>query len=101
MKTGWSYIFLGIALVTAAIVMIWPQFSLFLASDACLGSGGSYDFLRLHCDFQQGHPYVTFKLWPFWAAIGGAMLGVVAVGRGLLRLRSDKSHKPEGASPLA
>ena len=57
--------------------------SLFLASDSCLDAGGSFDFSQVRCDFQQSHPYVTFDLWPFWAAFAGACTGVALVARPL------------------
>ena len=81
----------GIVLILAAAVFIWPQLSLFLASDSCMSSGGSFDFSRVQCDFQHGHPYVPFDLWPFWVAFAAAALGAGLVIRALLHLRSNKS----------
>ncbi|WP_148040901.1 hypothetical protein [Montanilutibacter psychrotolerans] len=79
-------IVVGIALVAVSAFLIWPQLSLFLASDACLGSGGSFDFSRLRCDFNAQHPYAPFALWPFWSSLAGVGLGLAMLVRGLWRL---------------
>ena len=85
------HLFVGVVLLIGTTAFIWPQLTLFLASDSCMGVGGSFDFLRSRCDFKQTHPYVTFDLWPFWAAFGGVFAGIALVGRGLLGLRPGNS----------
>ena len=94
MKHGFLYLIAGLVLVMGAAASIWPQFSLFLASDSCLGAGGSFDFSRIRCDFQQSPPYVTFDIWPFWVAFVGSCVGAGLMARGLLRLRPNNSFKP-------
>ena len=84
----------GFCLLVGALVFVWPDLQLWLASDSCMGNGGSFDFVSVRCDFQQAHPYVTFSLFPFWAAGVTACLGLGLVGRGLLGLRPNNSSKP-------
>ena len=95
MKRALLYLSVGVILLIGTAIFIWPQLSLFLASDSCLDAGGSFDFSQVRCDFQQNHPYVTFDLWPFWAAFAGACAGIALVGRGLLGLRPNNSFKPK------
>ncbi len=93
MKHAPLYLVAGFILVIGSTLFIWPQLSLFLASDSCLGAGGSFDFSQFRCDFQQNHPYVTFKLWPFWAAFLGALAGFTLIGKSLVGFRRYKSLK--------
>lgn len=95
MKRALFQLFAGAILLAGTAILIWPDLSLFLASDACVGAGGSFDFPRVRCDFQQGHPSATFDLWPFWAAFTGVLAGIVLSGRGLLGLRLNSECKPE------
>lgn len=94
MKRALLYLSAGIILLIGTATLIWPQLSLFLTSNSCLETGGSFDFSQVRCDFRQSHPYVTFDLWPFRAAFAGACAGLVLVGRGLLGLRPNNSFKP-------
>lgn len=87
MKRASLYLSVGVILLIGAAIFIWPQLSLFLASDSCLDAGGSFDFSQIRCDLQQSHPYATFDLWPFWAAFAGACAGIALVACGLLDLR--------------
>ena len=88
-------LFAGVILLIGVAAFIWPQLSLFLASDSCMASGGSFDFAQVHCDFHQNHTYATFALWPFWVAFAGGLLGIALVGRVVLRLRPNNSFKPK------
>lgn len=47
------------ALVTLPVFVIYGRES--LAVDACLDSGGSFDYARLQCDPQSDHPGVPFS----------------------------------------
>ena len=46
----------AITLLVLAIVLIWTWVTEFLAVDACLDSGGSYDYERRVCDYRSSHP---------------------------------------------
>jgi hypothetical protein len=94
MRRALPPLFAGVTLLIGAAAFIWPQLSLFLASDSCMASGGSFDFAQVRCDFQQNHAYATFALWPFWVAVTGGFLGIALVGRAVLRLRPNDSFKP-------
>lgn len=87
----------GLALLAASACFIGPPLSLFLASDACLGAGGSYDFAGLRCDFQRSHPYAPFALPPFQVAALGTVLGAASIAHGLLRLWPGNASMPERA----
>jgi hypothetical protein len=89
------FLFAGVVLLVGATAFLWPGLSLFLATDACMATGGSFDFAQLRCDFQQGHAYVTFELWPFCVALAGGGLGVALASRGVVRLRRDPSTRPK------
>jgi hypothetical protein len=93
MKRALLFLFAGLILLVAATAFAWPDLSLFLASDSCLATGGSFDFSQLRCDFRQGHTYVTFDLWPFWVALVGDCLGIALVSRGVFRLRPGDSSR--------
>jgi len=45
------------ALLLAAVAVLWPRWSEFWAVDACLDSGGSYNYDTQQCDHEQSHPY--------------------------------------------
>jgi len=100
MKRALFFLFAGVTLLIGVAALIWPQLSLFLASDACMAAGGSFDFSQVHCDFGQNHAYVVFDLWPFWVAFAGGCLGVVLAGRGLFRLRPGKSFRSRLGSEI-
>jgi hypothetical protein len=44
-------------MLLVAGVLLWLQWQEFWAADACLDSGGSYDYLANVCD-QVSHPYL-------------------------------------------
>ena len=88
MKLALLYLSLGVFLLIATATLIWPQLSLFLASDSCLGAGGSFDFTQVRCDFQQSHPYVVFDLWQVYGSFAAACTSIALIGRGLLGLRA-------------
>ena len=46
----------AITLLVVASVLTWTWVAEFLAVDACLDSGGSYDYERSVCDHQSSHP---------------------------------------------
>ncbi len=46
----------AITLLVLAIVLTWMWVADFLAIDACLDSGGSYDYERRVCDHRSSHP---------------------------------------------
>jgi hypothetical protein len=72
----------GVALVCLGAALLFPQVSDFFASDACLDSGGSYDY-RLHrCDWRVSHPYIPFfRDWSFWLGALVASAGLGLLGR--------------------
>jgi hypothetical protein len=47
----------AIALISA-VALVWPLAAEFAAVDACLDSGGSYNYLGSVCDLEQDHPYI-------------------------------------------
>jgi hypothetical protein len=87
MKRALPLLIAGVILFVGSTAYVWPHLSLFLASDSCLATGGSFDFSQLRCDFRQGHAYVTFELWPFWVALAGGCLGIALALRGVFRKR--------------
>jgi hypothetical protein len=95
MKRALLFLFSGATLLIGAAAFIWPELSLFLASDSCMATGGSFHFSQAHCDFQQGHAYVTFDLWPFCVAFAGGCLGIALVSRGVFRLLPNNSIRPK------
>ena len=75
-------------LVTGACLMLLGSFAMlgvqldpFLAADACLASGGSYDFAGSACDFARAHAADPFPMWSFWAGIGGVWAGMSLFGQ--------------------
>lgn len=82
----------GAVMIAAAIALAWPATSEFLAVDACLDAGGSFDAILGACDLKVSHPYVASLAYvqsPFgspWFILIGVMLGlvglVVFVGKG-------------------
>ena len=98
MKQALLYTVLGLVLATGAATLIWPQLSLFLASDSCIGAGGSFDFLRWRCDFKQLHAYVTFAVWPFLLSFSVSGIGLAMLGSGLLGLQLRNTFKPNALS---
>ena len=73
---------IGALLLIAAAILILPNISAFFASDACLDSGGSYDYVAGRCDYVQNHPFVPFyRTWSFWLAAIVAVMGSLAFGR--------------------
>ncbi len=97
MKRALLFLSVGVILLIGTATFIWPQLSLFLASNSCMDAGGSFDFSQLHCDFQNSHPYSTFNLWPFRIAIVGICAGIFLVGCGLLGLRPNYAIKGTSA----
>ena len=51
-------IFVGTAAAILAAALVWPLASEFMAVDACLDSGGSYDYVLSTCDLQRDHPHL-------------------------------------------
>ena len=47
----------GIAVVSA-VALLWPLATEFMAVDACIDGGGSFDYTRSICDREQNHSYV-------------------------------------------
>lgn len=48
----------AIVLLSASLAIAYPVVSEFVAADACLDSGGSYNYVRSLCDFSRNHPVV-------------------------------------------
>jgi hypothetical protein len=73
---------IGALLLISAAILIWPNVSAFFASDGCLDSGGSYDYVASRCDYVQNHPFVPFyRTWSFWLATIAAVMGSLAFAR--------------------
>jgi hypothetical protein len=43
--------------IAGTITLAMPRVSEFLAVDACLDEGGSYDHVKGECDYMNNHPY--------------------------------------------
>lgn len=95
MKHAVLYLIVGVTLLVAALAFVWPQLSLFMASDSCTGAAGSFDFLRMRCESQQGRSGVTFDLWPFWLALAASGMGLAWIARGVSTLRPKGAGKPK------
>ncbi len=81
MRLRISWLLLGVFLLAVAAALVWPLVSAFFASDACLDSGGSYDYLVGRCDFTQNHPFIPFySTWSFWLAMVASLTGFWAIG---------------------
>ena len=68
---------IGIALLLLAAIVAWPAASEFVAVDACLDAGGSFNYVVGACDFQQSHPYAPFVGHSPWLLL---VAGAVAIG---------------------
>ncbi|WP_124453451.1 hypothetical protein [Paucibacter sp. KBW04] len=56
-------------LLATALLLAWPHAQQFLAVDACLDSGGSYNYTAGACDHQASHPHAaTAGGWSLWLA---------------------------------
>ncbi len=57
----------GVTLLVAAMALIWRSMAEFIAVDACLDRGGSYNYATGVCDFTESHPFApqprTASLW--------------------------------------
>ena len=82
MRPKFPLLLVGVLLLIAAAILIWPNVSAFFASDACLDSGGSYDYLARQCDRSVSHPFIPFyRTWTFWLSAIAAVLGSLMLGR--------------------
>ncbi|MDR2637431.1 MAG: hypothetical protein LBB55_03755 [Zoogloeaceae bacterium] len=77
---------IGVALLAAAVLLSWRHLSMFLASDDCLDSGGSYDYAMRACDYVMSyaasHPHIPFyRAWSFWLGVISSLAGLWAIGR--------------------
>ena len=60
----------GATLLIIAGVLFWRLVSAFLASDTCLDSGSSYDYVARRCDYIVSHLSVPiYRAWEFWVAL--------------------------------
>lgn len=61
-------------LLFGGFVVGWPATAEFLAIDACLDAGGSFNYAQSVCDFRTSHPYSpTILRSPWLILLGGAM----------------------------
>jgi hypothetical protein len=90
--------YLGVAMILIGIVLPAPAVvsytSEFLAVDACLDGGGSYDYSRGECDHGSNHPYLPFSsrhplLVGSFSALSFAGLAMVTIGA-VLRRRASR-----------
>jgi hypothetical protein len=82
MRPKFPLVLVGALLLIAAAILIWPNVSTFFASDACLDSGGSYDYVAGQCDHSINHPFLPFyRTWTFWLSAIAAGLGSWLLGR--------------------
>ncbi len=73
---------LGVALLSVAALLFWQHISMLIASDGCLDSGGSYDYVAQACDHVVSHPHIPFyRTWSFWVGVVLSLGGFWAVGR--------------------
>jgi hypothetical protein len=76
--------FLGIALILGAVAVVWSPLRTFLAVDACLDTGGSFDYVKGMCDYARSHPYlaqgnaVRVAVAVLLAAAGAAAIGATS-----------------------
>jgi len=69
----------SVVLLAIALLLAWPQAQQFLAVDACLDSGGSYNYAVGVCDHQASHPYIeTAGSWSLWFAAALVVLAALA-----------------------
>ena len=79
-KRFWPFV-IGILLLAVAAYCSWLQASAFIASDACLDAGGSFNYSAAVCDFKQSHPHIPFySSWSFWLAAVATLSGFWAIG---------------------
>lgn len=90
----------GFVFLLVGVYFFWPTEDSFFIIDSCLDSGGSYDYERSQCDFQQSHPVGTAKKH----FSSSPLLGFVFCGVGLVfllvgvRARSNKAFKRTGCA---
>jgi hypothetical protein len=87
---GITFIVLGILLPTPHVAVFASEF---LAIDTCLDRGGSFDYDRMQCDYEQNHPYVSFSarhpvLAPTFLPLAGLGASFAGVGAFLVFRRS-------------
>lgn len=67
-----------------AVLVIWVRDA--LAADACLDSGGSFDYIHTRCDTARNHPFVPFIVrHPYAIGIAGALTVLLPAIAGLRR----------------
>jgi hypothetical protein len=74
-------------LVLGGVLALWPAVDYlreFVAVDACLDAGGSFDYAQSRCDLRESHEFVAYSVrhpasWRI-AVLGGVafVVGVVA-----------------------
>jgi hypothetical protein len=76
----------GLLLLVLAGIFFWQSISVFVAADACLDAGASYNYVAHTCDPTASHPPDReFRAWSAW-------LGMVLAAAGLWALlRSRKA----------
>ena len=80
---------LGFAIFAAAVAFGWPATSEFFVVDACLDSGGSFDYSYGVCDLRVSHPYAPSSFRSPWVIL--LSTGFALVGLWLLAGRRSRS----------
>jgi len=72
----------GAVAVIFALTLAWPVAAEFMAVDACLDRGGSYNYIRSACDLQQNHQHLPLFERQGFRIVGGlsfTALGVLLI----------------------
>jgi hypothetical protein len=62
-----------------AVLAGWHFLGDYFAPEGCMDSGGSFDYLRWQCGYQESLPYIyvpMYGLLSFWMFIAGLVLAI-------------------------
>ena len=73
---------IGIVFIVTTVYLLIPHWNEFWNVDACLDSGGAYNYLEQKCDHNKSHPYLpSYRKSPltFYGALLILAIGIIMV----------------------
>lgn len=84
---------IGVLLLGGSVVLVRPHWIEYRAVDACLDSGGAFNYAAQECDYVQSHPYIPPYSKHGWSVVASGMLGVAGL---VLLFTSRDKRKSNG-----